>query len=112
MALYAVVFLGSTPIGGPVIGFVSARLGPRAGLAVGGIACLVAALGALWSLRQRVRPTAAELAMAWRARFGRGRPSLAPALAAVADDPSAAELGHVDGVSRGEPAASHNGRSS
>lgn len=44
MALWAVTFLGSTPIGGPIIGAVAQHLGPRAGLAVGAAACLVAAV--------------------------------------------------------------------
>ena len=44
MALYVVVFLGSTPIGGPIVGWVAERWGPRAGLALGGVACLIGAL--------------------------------------------------------------------
>jgi predicted MFS family arabinose efflux permease len=40
MALYAIVFLGSTPIGGPLVGWVSQAQGPRAGLAVGALAAL------------------------------------------------------------------------
>ena len=32
MALYAIVFLGSTPIGGPLVGWLSEATGPRAGL--------------------------------------------------------------------------------
>jgi MFS family permease len=44
MALWAVAFLGSTPIGGPIAGFVSQHLGGRAGLALGAAACLVAAV--------------------------------------------------------------------
>ena len=43
MALYAIAFLGSTPIGSPIIGWVSEQLGPRAGFALGGIAALVTA---------------------------------------------------------------------
>jgi predicted MFS family arabinose efflux permease len=43
MALWAVAFLGSTPIGGPIAGFVSQHFGGRAGLALGATACLVAA---------------------------------------------------------------------
>jgi len=48
MALWTVAFLGSTPIGGPIAGFVADRLGGRAGLLLGAVACLVAAgLGGL-----------------------------------------------------------------
>src|SRR4051794_37864828 len=46
MALYSVVFLGSTPIGSPAIGWLAEVAGPRAGLVVGGVAALVAAVGA------------------------------------------------------------------
>ena len=45
MALWAVAFLGSTPIGGPIAGYVSQHFGGRAGLILGGISCLVAAAG-------------------------------------------------------------------
>src|SRR3954451_12670490 len=38
MALYSVVFLGSTPIGAPLVGWVAETAGPRVGLA-GGAAC-------------------------------------------------------------------------
>jgi MFS family permease len=48
MALWAVAFLGSTPIGGPVAGAVSEEFGGRAGLLMGAVACLVTAgLGGL-----------------------------------------------------------------
>jgi MFS family permease len=43
MALYGLVFLGSTPIGGPIVGWISQSFGPRYGMAVGGIATLAAA---------------------------------------------------------------------
>jgi MFS family permease len=44
MALYGLVFLGSTPIGGPLIGWICQRVGPRFGMGVGGIATIAAAL--------------------------------------------------------------------
>jgi MFS family permease len=47
MALHGLVFLGSTPLGAPVIGWISQTFGPRAGLASGGLVCLLAALGAI-----------------------------------------------------------------
>jgi MFS family permease len=50
MALYAIAFLGSTPIGGPIVGWVSQQFGPRAGFALGGIAAIVATAVAGWSL--------------------------------------------------------------
>ena len=53
MALYSVVFLGTAPIGAPLVGWVAQQFGPRAGLALGGTAVLVAALIALWLARSR-----------------------------------------------------------
>ncbi len=52
LALQAIVFLGSTPIGGPILGVVSQELGPRAGIALGGIACLVAAAFGIVAMRR------------------------------------------------------------
>ncbi|HWM08399.1 MAG TPA: hypothetical protein VNO82_03620, partial [Solirubrobacteraceae bacterium] len=46
MALYSVVFLGSTPIGAPLVGWIVEVAGPRAGLLLGAVAALVAAAGA------------------------------------------------------------------
>ena len=47
MALWTVAFLGSTPIGGPVIGAIGEHVGPRWALALGGVAAVLAAgLGA------------------------------------------------------------------
>ena len=40
MALYFVLFLGSTPIGAPIIGWVAEAVDPRAALALGGTATL------------------------------------------------------------------------
>jgi len=53
MALYSVVFLGSTPIGAPIVGWVAEQFGPRAGLGLGGAAVLVAALVAVWLSARR-----------------------------------------------------------
>ncbi|MBV8162227.1 MAG: MFS transporter, partial [Acidimicrobiia bacterium] len=57
MALYALVFLGSTPIGGPLIGWISQQWGARAGLFLGGAVSLVAAAAAAWSLRRETLRT-------------------------------------------------------
>ncbi len=56
MALYTLVFLGSTPIGGPIVGWICQQFGPRYGLGVGGVATVVAgvAAGAVL-LRRRAR---------------------------------------------------------
>jgi MFS family permease len=56
MSIYTVVFLGSTPVGGPIAGWVGEHLGPRVGLAGGGVIAMVASGVALAALRR----TAAE----------------------------------------------------
>lgn len=43
MALWAMAFVGSTPIGAPIIGLISQQVSPRGGLMVGALACLIAA---------------------------------------------------------------------
>lgn len=52
MALYSLVFLGSTPIGAPLVGWIAGFAGPRVGMAIGGIAALAAAVGAAWFYRR------------------------------------------------------------
>lgn len=55
MAFWAIAFLGSTTIGAPLVGWFAEVAGARAGLALGGVAALVAsALGAL-ALQDRQR---------------------------------------------------------
>jgi MFS family permease len=53
MAIYAVVFLGTTPIGAPIVGWVAETFGARSGFALGGAAVLVAAAAGLWLARSR-----------------------------------------------------------
>jgi predicted MFS family arabinose efflux permease len=73
MSLWFVAFQGSTPIGGPIIGWVMAQAGARAGLGVGAVACLLAALMGVTAMRgvRRRSPSAAHL----RAREHRAEPS-------------------------------------
>jgi MFS family permease len=58
MSLWFVAFQGSTPIGGPLVGWLMSVLGARAGLGLGAITCLlVAAVGlAAWRRQQELRP--------------------------------------------------------
>ncbi|WP_210491904.1 MFS transporter [Patulibacter sp. SYSU D01012] len=55
MALYSLVFLGSTPIGAPLVGWIAGAAGPRVGMAVGGASALLAAAGAAWAYRAAAR---------------------------------------------------------
>ncbi|MDQ6803718.1 MAG: MFS transporter, partial [Actinomycetota bacterium] len=61
MALWFVAFQGSTPIGGPIVGWVMAFAGARAGLGLGAITCIaVAVVGAAMLTGRRLRrPSAA-----------------------------------------------------
>jgi MFS family permease len=52
MSLWFVAFQGSTPIGGPIVGWVMAAAGARAGLGLGGVTCLLVALLGLLALRR------------------------------------------------------------
>ena len=44
LALQSIVFLGSTPIGGPIVGWVTEHMGARVGLGLGALACLAAGI--------------------------------------------------------------------
>ncbi|NEK85957.1 MFS transporter [Blastococcus saxobsidens] len=55
IALHATVFLGSTPIGGPLLGWICEHFSARAGLFVSGAAPAVAALALLPTLRRMRR---------------------------------------------------------
>jgi MFS family permease len=68
MSLWFVAFQGSTPIGGPIVGWLMAIAGARAGLGVGAVTCFVVAFAGLAALgalprsgrRLRLRPQPAE----------------------------------------------------
>lgn len=54
MSLYSFVLLGSTPVGGPLTGWLAQQFGPRAALVVGGVGTVAAAgFGAATLLRSR-----------------------------------------------------------
>jgi len=50
LALYVTAIIGTTPIGGPIIGWIGEVVGPRATYVTGGVACLVTAAVAWRSL--------------------------------------------------------------
>jgi MFS family permease len=52
MSLWFVAFQGSTPIGGPIVGWVIAAAGARAGLGLGAVTCVLVALLGLLSIRR------------------------------------------------------------
>jgi predicted MFS family arabinose efflux permease len=60
LALQAMLFLGSTPVGGPIVGFVSERWGARYGIGIGAAAALTAgAFGLHFARRHAARAIAA-----------------------------------------------------
>ncbi len=68
MALYAIAFLGSTPIGGPIVGWISQVYGPRIGFALGGVAAIGAAVvGGLVAARGTA-PRRCSSRASWRCR--------------------------------------------
>ncbi len=58
MALYMVAFMGGTPVGAPVIGWIGETFGPRWGIVGGGAICVAAALaiGGLLARRRGLGP--------------------------------------------------------
>ena len=58
MALYSVVFLGGTPIGAPIAGFIGEHLGPRVGIALGALMAVAAGSIGLRALGRLGTPSA------------------------------------------------------
>ncbi len=64
MAVYTITLLGSTPIGGPLIGWVSEVFGPRWGFALGGLATIIGVLAfGTAFVRARRRDASADAAV-------------------------------------------------
>jgi len=51
ISLWSVAFLGSTPIGGPIIGWIGEHANPRWGLTVSALAAIIAAVYGVFTLR-------------------------------------------------------------
>jgi MFS family permease len=67
MALWALAWLGSTPIGGPIVGWAGQAIGARWALVVGGVAtlaCGILALPALTRIDRRAGPDASPAPVA------------------------------------------------
>lgn len=60
-ALFAMVFLGSTPVGGPIAGWVAEHFGVRASLGLGAAATALAGVAALLTLRRATPATLGAL---------------------------------------------------
>ena len=55
MALFALVFLGSTPIGGPLVGWIAERFGPRDALGLAALATLLTGVVGMAGVRRSRR---------------------------------------------------------
>jgi len=53
LALQAMVFLGSTPIGGPIVGWITEHFGARYAIGVGALACVGAGLWGMWLAKRK-----------------------------------------------------------
>jgi MFS family permease len=53
MSFWTVVFLGTTPIGGPFIGWISQQASPRFALVIGGIAAIIAGYIGSYALKYK-----------------------------------------------------------
>ena len=62
MAIYLTIFLGGTPIGAPLIGWMSEVYGPRSALVLGGLSSLAVGVVALLLLRRVARQRSAPAA--------------------------------------------------
>jgi MFS family permease len=62
MSLYAIAFMGTTPMGGPMVGYIGQLFDPRAALAVGGLSAVVAAAYGWHALRPRRPDRVSEFA--------------------------------------------------
>jgi MFS family permease len=54
MALWSVAFLGSTPIGGPIVGWIGEHVGPRYAMGLGGVATLACGILSFPALKRVV----------------------------------------------------------
>ncbi|MDK3257209.1 MFS transporter [Blastococcus capsensis] len=78
MALYFMCFMGGTPVGAPLVGWISEHFGAPWGLILGGAVCVVAGLGAaVWLARDRsVRVEVQRAPLRARLRIGDGAPGV------------------------------------
>ncbi|TYP86141.1 MFS transporter [Blastococcus xanthinilyticus] len=80
MALYFMCFMGGTPVGAPLVGWISEHLGAPWGLILGGGVCVVAGLGAaaLLARRRSVRVELGRRPLQARLVIGPQRPAVPP----------------------------------
>jgi MFS family permease len=87
MALWSVAWLGSTPVGGPIVGWVGQHAGPRWALVLGGVPTLLCGVVAFPSLRRIDRRPNAPVAIT----PGADSVAITPGAASVADPDDVAD---------------------
>ena len=96
MALYMMVFLGATPIGSPIVGWIGEQFGPRWAIGIGSITAILVSLGAAlwarraWGLRVRYRLRSPHLDVAYLPVRGREAEVARVGAREAADEASAA----------------------
>jgi MFS family permease len=88
MALYFMCFMGGTPVGAPLIGWISEHLGAPWGLILGGAVCVLAGLGAAAFLARgrRVRLDGGLVPPRLRLRVGPRAPAVDSARLRAAEE--------------------------
>lgn len=113
MGLYMLVFLGGTPIGAPLVGWLAQSIGPRWSLWIGGAASALAALGvatvlAVQARRQRDEPGTTD----GRGTTDDGRETTGePRTTDERDFPGAPDREAVAALRDPKPTGAHRGRS-
>ncbi|MEU3603530.1 MFS transporter [Streptomyces sp. NPDC006798] len=93
MSLFMMVFVGGTPVGAPIVGWITDVYGPRVGFAAGGAVSLLAAIGVGLMLSR-----AAGVRLKLDLRPGRPRLALVPRQRDRRSGPAGAEAGRVTGA--------------
>jgi MFS family permease len=70
MGLYILCFMGGTPVGAPIIGWVAELFGPRWAMLGGGLVCLISTLVFAGWLSRRNQVDLADLRRRWEPRRG------------------------------------------
>jgi MFS family permease len=90
MSLYMMVFVGGTPIGGPIMGWITDTYGARTGFLAGGLVSALVAVGVTWALAR-----ASGLRLRFRRGSGRRVPTFVPRETVAAAPAAASE--HMTG---------------
>lgn len=89
MALYMMVFMGATPIGSPIVGWIAEAFGPRWSIGIGSITAILVAVGAaIWTRRNWDYTVKYQMFQRPHVEVTYPAPDLVPAAPARADEPA------------------------